>query len=525
MHQIYGSTVNYIIAFAILKFHYDFQDKKANKSVIYLIPIAYTLYRILTTEMLIEPFRMLLSPVFLSAMLLVFKEKISWIFLMISFLISQALWMLALLASSITAVILYTTLELWWDETILLLIALGWNGVVYTIFFSLEKHKKINLSAFGEMLVSPTIRKMVWTIGVLIVVLYSFIQISGNLPIASDFMSSLVIIGLSAIVVLTIVILSVLLIRHLTNEKKWRDDKEKQRESLETQNKWLENENERISKEYTKIQNQMAELNQVYETLKRDFGEVSSNHHNYRYIVPVLINMQQKLVEEMNSFTEYSFDEKTDWIRDYTDEIKSLLVDVREEMVDDAIKATIAGLDLPEKWNQLAALLEKLLNVAQQEKGVYLSIYNYAKTWNDFEISNSIFIRLFSNIVDNAVKESSKLPEDARTEVKIIFNEDEDGCFMFEVQDGANEFNIPILKNLGMRKNSTNGTGDGYAEIMKDLSDTQATFVLKEWKRDEKFGKQISVIFDGYGAKIIDSNYRADILKQTLDSDFEVIGY
>lgn len=284
----------------------------------------------------------------------------------------------------------------------------------------------------------------------------------------------------------------------------------------------LEAENTRLEREHQAIQSQLAELNIIHTTLKNDFGKVTSNYHNYKYVIPVLLNIVHKSIEELNQFGDYTNAEKSKWIRDYTEQFRVLSFDVSHDFIIEQVKSEIASLDIPANQLQLISLLEKLMTTAQQQE-IYLLIDNQILAWDSVKISDTTLLRLMSNIVDNAIKESCKIPKEVRGEVRLTLI-DTDGIFMFEVSDHANEFNLEILQKLGTRKNSTNGTGDGYSEIMAALNKSQASLIIKEWQKKNRFGKTISVIFDGYNMKLINSDYRQELLKQELiDSELEVL--
>lgn len=119
-----------------------------------------------------------------------------------------------------------------------------------------------------------------------------------------------------------------------------------------------------------------------------------------------------------------------------------------------------------------------------------------------------------------------KLPDKKTKEVRILFKDDEQ-FFELEITDHADAFNKDILEKLGHRKNSINGTGDGYAEIFASLEEVNASFGIKEWRISEGvYGKAVSVIFDKTGMRYMDSLFRCDELELVMaGSDFEVIGF
>ena len=514
MHKVYVLLVNFIIAFILLKFYSKLQNQELKKLTIFITPIFYTLYRIFTIDMIIEPVRLLITPIFLAIILMISKEKLSWIFLMVSFFITQALWLIVFLMSSITFLIFHLPFDIELSPLLRILIAIPWMLIIFSSIFLLDKHQKIDLSSYGEHLNHPTIRKMIWTIGILVILLYSSIRISDNLSITFDFITSSIILGASAIILLTIITLTVLIIRHLIVEKKKNDQIEEENDLLKKDNLQLVSENDKLNQEYLAIQNRLFELSDVHKELQKDFGDVTSTHHKYKYVVPVLMSMQQKLIEEIQYFSDYTHEEKMNQIINYTDQIKALSFEINDDFIADHISSEIDNLKIPTDRISLISLLEELMRKAHENE-VYLSIYNETNLWNCPNIPDTSLIRLVSNLVDNAIKETCKLPEEYRGQVQLIFRDD-DEYFCFEVRDFATEFELSILENLGQRKNSTNGTGDGYAEILLDLEEAKASMVMSEWKKRTSCGKSISIIFDGYQMRAIDSHYRQDLLVEKL---------
>ena len=497
MQEFHSSLINLIIALAILAIYVRVSSNKFRKCLIVILPIFYVAYRLLVVSWLNEPFRLLLSFLFFIVALMIFSKKFSLTWVGFAFFTTHILWLLSSLMSIITLLVIGTS-----NELVFGLVALIWPIVTFASFLLLDKQKKINLSAIGLLLGSSSVQKMFIIIGFLIMALYSFINFGANLDAAHYSSVSMLIWGLTLAVALAILFLTIFTVKHLNAEKR--------------QQLLLEAENARLEQGQLDVQNQLAELDSIYTTLKNDFGKVTSHYHNYKYSIPVLLNMQQKLLEELNQFAKYTNAEKSEWIRNHTEQFKALTFDVSHDLIADQVKQEVASLDIPTNRIQLASLLEKLIMTAQNQE-IYLSISNQILAWESVCVSDITLLRLISNIVDNAIKESCKIPKADRGEVRLTFT-DADGIFAFEVSDYAHEFDLEILKKLGDRKNSTNGTGDGYCEIIAALNEVQASLIIKEWRKDERYGKTISVIFDNCNMKLIDSNYRHELLKHSLEN-------
>ena len=493
MQHIYGILLNFIISMAVVGFYNRITKTTSRILETIVVSMVYSLYRLFTTGFVHEPFRIVFSFIFFVITLVVMRKKWSLSSLLLSFFMSYTLWLLSAMLSVISIVLLG-------NNSFNSIVSLTWTLILYFIIFTLDVHGKINLSLLEQLMETTLVYKIAGTIGVLIITLYSFINIVAVLDIANEPEVSILIWIFSITVVFVIIFLTIFTVKHLNNEKR------KQKE-LELANAQLEQ--ERLS-----MQSQLAELDTVYTTLKKDFGKVTSSYHSYKYSMPVLLNMQRNLLEEINPLSENTTTEKLSRIQNYIDQVKTLSFQINHDFVADHIKSEIASLEIPQNYLHLVSLLEKLTTKAQDHE-VYLSIENHVDSWENLNIPDIVLVRLISNLVDNAIKESRKVTKDERGEVKLIF-EDIDGNFSFRVSDFAAEFDINILKKLGERKNSTNGTGDGYAEIMADLTTTHASFILKEWKKGVRFGKVVSVVFDNHDIKMIDSHYRQEQLKIAL---------
>ena len=501
MQPIYMLLSNFINVIIALTLYNQITKSNLKRATFCFLPPIYVAYRFLTLGVILDPFRTILSFLLLGILLLVFEKKTLWVSLLVVFAITYILSLFNLLLATITIVILNTH-----DEFVFLFIGLIYPLIVLLSILVLEKRDK-TLLHYSNFLESPLIRKIILIIGILVIALYSFVELSNSLRI-EDFRTSLAIWTAFVSIILIIMLLIIFGTSHLKNEQKAM--------------RRLEEENEQVIQEHLIVQKQLSELNLVYTELQKDFGSLTSSHHNYKYLIPIVINMQHKLITELHTSAEQNHEEKVERLKNYTDSIRAFSFQLNDELISDHISSEISKLNISEDYFELKVLLETLMNKAQK-CGIYLSTYNYSNAWNGVDDCKIIFLRLLSNLVDNAIKESYKLSEAERGEIKIIFKE-EDGYFGFEVRDGAPEFELFVLKNIGTRKISTNGTGDGYAEIMMDLKKIKASFVLKEWQINNTYGKAISVIFDGYEMRLLDSHYRHELLKTELTkSEFEIM--
>lgn len=503
MRYIYLLILNGLFALLTIRIYLELKRASISCCCVAGISLVYVVYRTMISSLIVEPFTIVALLTFFAVTILLVQKNVRWLFLFVAFLIANLLLLLASLLSVMIIIVLW--LE---SEILFALVGISCSLVVFAGAMLLIQFKKVDLATFGQLLEKKSIKKTVTPIGILIIMLYSLINVGVRFIAYEDIVFSVVFGTATLVITITIVCLTISTIKHLNVERKNQQE--------------LQDEKSRLEQEQTTIQAQLAELDDVYESLKDDFGKVTSNYHNYKYSLPVLLSMQQKLLDELDQFAMYSNAEKSKWIREYAKQFNELSFDVSHDFIDDQVKTEVASIDLPASRLQLVTLIEKLMTTAQRQE-VYLHVENQIQKFEDVDIPDIVLLRLISNIVDNAIKETCKIPKEKRGEVRLIFKEI-DGYFAFEVNDYANEFDLSVLQKLGARKNSTNGTGDGYAEIMATLQQAQASLIIKEWQKRNRIGKTITVVFDGFEMRLLDSNYRQEVLQTALvDSLLEVL--
>jgi len=501
---VYGILINLIVYSACLNFYGRIKGEKLDNGKFYLVIALSGLYRFLLPASVETAIQIVISFIVVGGLLMLLEKKVSWVLLLTSFLMSYTLRILAMLSSVLLSVFIFTVLgndlqRSRMGENFMLILTITITIAVLSAVISLDEKKKINLFMNAKHLEAKLVRNIVFVIGFLVVVLHTFIFTDFGFNLTSTL--AFVFWGASTLLILAIISLTIFLIWHLNVEKK-------KQLRLEQQYKQLESENEAIELQF-------LELKTVHNDLYQEYGVVKSNHHAYKYIVPTLMNMQQDFIGELDKFADYSHAEKLKRIRDYADQIRLLSFQINNDLAIDHVDEALNRLKIPENWQALRGVFQKIMQVALT-KDIYLSVYNHDEFLQNLDVPQSIYIRLLSNIVDNAIKESCKIDVAKRGEVKITLIE-EDGYSGFEVRDAAAEFEISVLQKLGQRKNSTNGTGDGYAEIFNDLREVGASFMIREMKlHDNTSIKTISVIFDGHSMRLIDSPYRFYVLMDEL---------
>ena len=266
-----------------------------------------------------------------------------------------------------------------------------------------------------------------------------------------------------------------------------------------------------------KKQKKLHEFEVKNSELVVDLKGVTRLQHKYRHIVPALEKTSQKLVKKLENH-ETSDDETQALVK----VVNRLSSEISTEFFEEELEIEIQGLRLPVDLADFGAMIEGLLQKARENK-IRLFIDCTSVNWSKVPEPRTEFMRLVGNLIDNAIKETTKLGLEVG-EVIVNFSEDENGDFIFVIRDHAKQFPLSILSRLGERGRSTNGTGDGYSEIFNSLRKTEASLWIKEWKSMDKDVKKVIVVFNGLGSMYIESAYRQKALEMVLvDSVIEVV--
>lgn len=487
-----------------VKFYGIVADMRLKKTTFLIVPLIHGIYRIHTADIISEPFRFIMSFVVFLMLVKLLEVDVSIIKIVIAYSGSLLVWVLSAFASIFVLWIWSfggLTME---HEFIISVVGLLLALLTYHVvsFFSVKK--KGQLMEYINYLETPLVKSIALLVSVSIILFYSIIR-----SIEAATVNNLIYgIMVSALIVAVVYLIN----KAIKNER--------------NEQRLLKEENEKLESQNGLIQSQFAELEEMNLDLTDKFLKLESNHHAYKYAVPVLMKMQGELAGKLNEFATYTHEEKLEELKAYMDNIRLLAYEVNSEFELKYFESRMDSLDIPSAWKDVVSTLELLQDKAKNS-GVYLTIYNHSKTWDTLhDISPVTFMRLLTNVVDNAIKETMKIPERGGLEVRIMFKDDE-SFFEIEITDHANPFDLGVLKKLGRRKNSTNGTGDGFSEIFDALDESNASFVLKEWRNQNGvFGKTVSVIFDGSYMRIINSLYRCDEIEQVMEgSEFDIIGY
>lgn len=202
-------------------------------------------------------------------------------------------------------------------------------------------------------------------------------------------------------------------------------------------------------------------------------------------------------------------------------QLEKTLTEINNEVSSLSHISVVEGLLIPDNYFGLRSSLSSYLKEAE-DNNVYLFIENNVTNWHHVSVHDSQMYLLVGNLINNALKELVKSVS-PRKSMSVIFN-DNNGFFEITVEDNAHEFPIEVLKKLGERGNSTNGTGDGYPEIFQILSDYQASFIISEFNMNGQRNKFIEIAFDSLFRKEIISSYRKKELNIALgEAEWKVL--
>lgn len=142
--------------------------------------------------------------------------------------------------------------------------------------------------------------------------------------------------------------------------------------------------------------------------------------------------------------------------------------------------------------------LQRYLEEAEMEQ-FYLDIIVQApvkKILQEQMIDVKGLIQVVGDLYKNA-KKSIKV-EKSRQNILICFGYLTKNCYQISVFDTGIPFPEQVLKNFGTRGITTNGTGNGLADIRKTLENGRASIIVShDVPAGNTFTKEVSVVFDG----------------------------
>ena len=230
--------------------------------------------------------------------------------------------------------------------------------------------------------------------------------------------------------------------------------------------------------------------------------ELIAKNHKYKDVIPAFEALMEKL-------------EVLEGDEGYRTTLREMAAELSAEFQREDMADSMNAFHLPESWQ---ALELRIAQIAKEcgDLGITVSLQNSAPkdAWADLSISQIELIRLVGNLLSNAKKELYKADVDLK-HLSLLFRE-KNHSFSLEVHDTAPPFSISVLPGLGKRGNSTNGTGDGYAEIFEILEKYEASLTIIEMIHRGKCTKRVKVSFDGKSRIVFQTNSRFDEVRRVL---------
>ena len=479
MELIYRFMGNFMLGMFILLFYQKIMNIKPIKIVCSLsVPLAFATYMLFVLPYMIEPFRSIFGMFILGLLIWIWQRAINWAALTLAFLVGYFFWITSIFIA------MAISLPLGITSPIAFVVTLFAEALVYVSAYKLIKLKHgvppINEGEAKGIIFAVAGIVLTFS-GVYHTTIHSVYE--ENRPL---FYSVIVSFAL-------VVVALVFLIIHLHK---------KHREKMAAN---------QLKEEYSKLEAEFGQMEAELEAL-------ATKHHKYKEVVPavrVSSGALMDLLRHVNDENRLAYLEK---MKKNLTAVNQMTSELSEEFAIEELDNAVKRLLLPEEWMPLEMRLRQVIQQSEQ-KGIHIYIKNTAATWNTLPVSIVQFTRLVGNLLSNAVKELEKT-DGAGKQVTIQFS-DHNGSFEVEFRDNAHEFPVKILARLGERKNSTNGTGDGYAEIFEILAASNASFEIVEKQARGRSYKTIRVVFDGNAGRVILTDYRFELLRDALaNTDF-----
>ncbi|MCL2546040.1 MAG: hypothetical protein FWE06_02440 [Oscillospiraceae bacterium] len=467
---------NLLLGIIILLFYQKIIHAHSNKTTpILMASFLFAVIMFLSLGYVGEPFRTVAGVASLGLFFRITQHSINWAALILAFLFGHCAWM----ASAFVSAALGSIFQ-FYDTDAFFVLVICVETLIYSAIYKIIKLRN-GIPAIHD----KEFKGIVFAFAGIIVTFWGGYLIAGPYAHEADhllFYTSAIALGL---VILALTILIIYLI------KKHR---------------------ERIS-----FDAQFKDLERQAQNLNGQLGDLTSEQHKYRGIISAVGISHQALLEELDDLkASTSNDRSSDKvfrlgvIEKRLDAIRQFADETSQEL---AIDDTKDAISLPDEWYPLQALLEEMIRDCAK-RNILFAVQNRA-SWHSLAASKMKFTALVDNLVSNAIKELDQTKATSK-QIVATFSE-KGGIFRFEIIDNAHEFPIHILAKLGQHGNSTNGTGNGYAEIFAFLAESNASFCIEEWQYGHSgAGKMISIAFDGAARSEIISKYRQEVLLTAL---------
>jgi len=485
MEIIRNLLVLFMLGIFILLSYHMILNIKLTK-IFYQLGMAliFTAHMLFSHTYIMEPVRTIIGVLILGGLIWFWQRSINWAALTLAFLAGYLAWIISLAISAPFIYLLFGKEPNPIDPYV----ALFAQALIYFVL-----HKAIKLKNVVPSINTSEVKGIIFAATGIILAFFGGYHVTANrvhevnLPLFITALASLLIVAL----------VSVFFIILFT--KRFR---EQQREKLD------------IEKQRLELEAQLHDSKQRHNMLKRQLADMVMKEHKYKDVIASTAPALSILAHETKK-------EGMDIIIQELNTINQAIQELNQEFEVEKLLETYRAISLPDEWLVMKTHIARVLEQCEQ-KGILVSFRNNATKWEQVTTTKVKFVRFMGNLLSNAIKELDKTDTEEK-ELLIHFLDDENGRFVVEVSDTAHEFPVNILAGLGQRGNSTNGTGDGYADIFEFLNETDASFVIMEQKESGIATKTIQVVFDEKNRRVIRSKYRLDELKEALNgTGFEV---
>lgn len=472
----YAFTQNLLIGILTLSFYQRIiKNKLANLIHLSIIVLVFSAYMFFCRFYIAEPFRLIIGLLIVGFGIWLPQKEVNGAALILALSSAFIVWLISVF---ITATIgIYkdmnnNNIELTWCIATVVQIILGF------VF-----HKFFRLKNGIQNIHDIEIQGIIYSISSITFSVYCIIRLK-DINFAREYRGAIAI--MSAVIVVFLVIGLVFLIIYFSR---------KHREKLAT--------------------------TKQFHALEKELDELATRYHKYKEVVPAVSKSYTALLDELRNVTYENKTEHLESIKKRLHAVNQMACEIAEEFAVDEIQDNIRQLMLPEDWFALEQRIEQIIKECEHND-IEVFAQNSAKAWESLPISKTKFTRLVGNLLTNSVKELNKT--DTPGKQIIIKFSDSDGLFELDVRDNAHEFPIEVLSKLGEHKNSTNGTGDGYAEIFEFINTNKTSLIINENAyKNEHSHKSVKVVFDNKAKVIMSTNYRYEKLKKALeDTKIEV---
>ena len=452
---LFHLTSGFII---FLLYHKIIMFEKKKISVLEIVGMSlYALYMMLAHSVIIEPFRAAIGFIILLAFLFVKEKKVLVVGLLVPFLLFP---IIRVIVGPIVTAVMYLLISQYAEfETVQFFILLPIEIITFILLYMKIKTEKLT-----KAITEKEIRTIIWLSTIIIWVIYGLVHTLGMLVNETAqiiTMTLLTILIPSGFIAIFFVLYSV---------KKYH-----QRKELEEKMANIELVSSKLANKVLMVEQEKHELQLVKEKINEERLNLRAVTHKYNEHITTLATMSSRIVSGLND--KEAVDEN---ILSSITNLKNIASELSEELIIEDFNATISLLDLPKEWEYLETMLANFM-ISASKDDIAINVISEVQDWMEVDINQTQISGLIKNLLSNAVRETIKSDSEIKL-IEVRFLQDEYGLFSIEIVDHAHEFPVEILQKLGERGNSTNETGDGFAEVFEILDKIQGSLLFQELK-------------------------------------------